>query len=147
MCKGEAEESAVKVAKRKGWTETHASELRVSPYGRRGRVRHNCRAHSDLRRRWPSSDLDAGEAALWNGRSDGHRVPVESDQGKEAGSCTLDCLLHVLAEMARLRCFGLPLGKSLAPGPVFAAACPMRMGEASWEAIITSRLAAAVRGD
>ena len=80
-----------------------SSELRVSPYGRRGRVRHNCRAHSDLRRRWPSSDLDAGEAALRNGRSDGHRVPAESDQGKEAGSRTLDRLLHVLAEMAHLR--------------------------------------------
>ena len=103
MCKGEAEESAVKVAKRKGWTETYASELRVSPYGRRGRVRYNCWAHSDLRRRWPSSDLDVNEAALWNGCSDGHHVPTESDQGKEAGSCTLDCLLHVLAEMAHLQ--------------------------------------------
>ena len=103
MCKGEAEESTVKVAKRKGWTETHASELQVSPYGRRGRVQHNCRAHSDLRWRWPSSDLDAGEAALWNRCSDGHCVPAKSNQGKEVGSCTLDRLLHVLAEMACLR--------------------------------------------
>ena len=37
--------------------------------------------------------------------------------------------------------FGLPSGKSLVPGPAFAAACPMQMGEASWVAIITSRLA------
>lgn len=40
--------------------------------------------------------------------------------------------------------FGLQLGKLLVPGPAFAAVCPMQMGEASWEAVIMSRLAAAV---
>ena len=85
----------------------------ASPYGRalvsghrtasHRRVWHDCRAHSNLRWRWPSSDLDVGEAALWNGCSDRHRVPTKSDRGKKAGGHTLDCLLHILAEMAHLR--------------------------------------------
>ena len=85
----------------------------ASPYGRalvsghrtasHRWVRHDCQAHSNLRWRWPSSDLDVGEAALWNGCSDGHRVPPKSDRGKKAGGCTLDCLLHILAEMVHLR--------------------------------------------
>ena len=112
----------------------------ASPYGRtlvsghwtasHGRVWHDCWVHFNLRQRWPSSDLDAGEAALWNGHSDGHHVPAKSDQGKNVPWTAFS--------------FGLPSGKSLAPGPAFAAACHMRMGEASWEAIITSGLAAAV---
>ena len=82
-----------------------------------GRVRHNCWAQSDLGRRGSSSDLDAGDAALGNGCSDGHCVLAESDQGKDAGGHTLDGLLHVLAEMVYLRLrLDLPLGKLLVPG-------------------------------
>ena len=63
---------------------------------------------------------------------------------REAVPCTAFCMF---LQRWRIFGFGLPSEKSLAPGPAFAAACPMRMGEASLEAIITwSGLAAAVRG-
>jgi hypothetical protein len=87
---------------------------RVRPYGGAlatrhrtawcGRIRLDGRAESDLVRHGPrGGDLDAGDAALGNGCSDGHRVLADSDQGKKAGSRTLDGLLHVLAEVAHLR--------------------------------------------
>ena len=68
------------------------------------RVRFNSRAHAELvRHRTRGRDLDARHAALGYWRTDGQRVPADSNECKEARCRALHGLLHVLADVSHLR--------------------------------------------
>ena len=139
MCKGEAEESAVKVASARDGPRPMPASFGSRHTGGAGGLGITARRTPTLGGAglvviWMRVKLPSGTGAVTD--TVFPPSPIKARR-REAVPWTAFCMF-----LQRWRIFGF----GLPPGPAFAAACPMRMGEASWEAIITSGLAAAVRG-